>query len=374
MYRPYFTLPNRFVCESVCIPAMALLQRLSLLPSCHVGLSLIYLKGEGPVVDFICHGKSRDLRLTDVIGVMAKNIAVARSSFIMVAIMDTELIGSLKQLNFFGEMSSIQMELLASHLYKRLHQPERRSGLGIVFDITKWCNQGCVLCCTDARRIPPAIGRTIPSDKAELTTQQVFRILREIKTYAEQSATDSVFINFGGGEPFLRPDFVEIVVEVSRIFGPESVGFDSNGTRARVTDIEILKDHVSYIGVSIDGLENYHNKWRNTGKENGFRQATSFIQEILKIPGIAEKLEVSTVPTKSNLNQIPELLFSLSEMGVRKYSIHRTMPVGRAWQTGMIDKLLLTANDSSSRNKHSTRPGCTFPSQYRVHLYDTTFR
>ena len=249
-------------------------------------------------------------------------------------------------LTFFDHLSKDQRGLLEAHLLKRFAEPDRRSGLGVVFDITRWCNQGCILCCTNAKRVPSrSSSYKLPVTKLELNTLQVFKILHKLKAYAENRKISSVFINFGGGEPFLRPDFTDILLETAQLFGSSSVGFDTNGTKATPNDIEKVKDHVSYIGISLDGLESYHNRWRRAENENGFQQSVSFIRSILELPNVQKKLEVSTVVTKDNLTQIPELMRFLYNMGVCKYSIHRTMHVGRAWLNRKADGLIPNARD-----------------------------
>lgn len=41
------------------------------------------------------------------------------------------------------------------------------------------------------------------------------------------------------------------------------------------------------------------------------------------------KIEVTTVATTKNIDTIPTLMEELSAMGVRNYSVHRAIPVGR---------------------------------------------
>jgi MoaA/NifB/PqqE/SkfB family radical SAM enzyme len=97
--------------------------------------------------------------------------------------------------------------------------------------------------------------------------------------------------------------------------------------------IEHLAPLVSYIGVSVDGLEEYHNWWRGSSKINNlinsFDHTIATIKAVLAMPKARESLEVSTVATKRNLTQIPHLVRYLHDIGVEQYSVHRTMQVGR---------------------------------------------
>ena len=228
-------------------------------------------------------------------------------------------------------LSPRQLELVKRHLKKRIEAESEKSGLGIVYDITYWCNLRCVGCAVNARLYSHP-GR-VASLQLEASTAEVLTILSKIKVYLDAHPVTRFFLNFGGGEPFIRDDFPEIVEEASSLFGPESIGVDTNGTMMTPEQIERLAPFVSYIGVSVDGLKEYHNWWRGSNKvnriTNSFDHTIATIKAILTIPKARESLEVSTVVTKRNLAQIPHLMRYLHEIGVDRYSVHRAMQVGR---------------------------------------------
>ena len=228
-------------------------------------------------------------------------------------------------------LSPAQRELVKRHLKKRIEAKSEKSGLGIVYDITYWCNLRCVGCAVNAR-VYGDRGRVAPS-RLEASTAEVRTILSKIKAYLDARPGMRFFLNFGGGEPFIRDDFPEIVEEASSLFGPESVGVDTNGTMVTAQQIERLAPLVSYIGVSVDGLEEYHNWWRGSSEINGitnsFDHAIATVKAILAMAKARESLEVSTVATKRNLMQIPNLMRYLRDLGVERYSVHGTMQVGR---------------------------------------------
>lgn len=86
------------------------------------------------------------------------------------------------------------------------------------------------------------------------------------------------------------------------------------------------------VEVSIDGLHDYHNSWRNPGNVadiDAFDVTLAFVRGLVRNPIARRKLEVSSVLTNQNAQQLFQLMHLLREMGVEHYSVHRPMPVGR---------------------------------------------
>ena len=224
-----------------------------------------------------------------------------------------------------------QIDLIKLHLKRRMQAKSEKSGLGVVYDITYWCNLRCIGCAVNARRFND-VGYISPS-LLETQTAEAITVLNKIRAYLDDHEGMQFFLNFGGGEPFIREDFPKILEEASLLFGRKSIGVDTNGTIITKEQIEHIAPFVNYIGVSLDGLEDYHNWWRVSGMvdcpANIFEKTLTTIRSILDIPEASKSLEVSTVATKRNLSQIPLLMRSLHEIGVKHYSIHRAMNVGR---------------------------------------------
>lgn len=236
------------------------------------------------------------------------------------------------------------IEIIKRYLKERKYKKSRRqTGLNIVFDLTYKCNLKCLGCAVNAtyyKKYP------IKRHHLESKTSEIFIILEKINIFLNKYPLHrkKFFIDFGGGEPLLRNDLLVILKRASELFGPNCVGFDTNGT---ICDTNILKEIaplINYLGISIDGLREYHNWWRdpNNSFEDAFNTTIMNLNKYMEIEDLAEKIEVTSVITKRNMKQIPKLMKYISTLGVKKYSIHRAMQVGRMRDKGF---LVPNAND-----------------------------
>jgi len=156
-----------------------------------------------------------------------------------------------------------------------------------------------------------------------------------MKNYAD-SVGIPVFINIGGGEPFLRGDIVDVLKMASDIFTPIGVGVDTNGSLDNSYDLICQAiGYVSYVGISINGLEEYHNWWSGNSRINAFSRSMDTVRRLCENDLYRNKIEVTSVASKHNLEQLPVLMKQLKNIKVENYSIHRAIPVGR--MTKMMD-------------------------------------
>lgn len=232
---------------------------------------------------------------------------------------------------FFDSLDSHQLDALIRHVERRVNARSEKSGLGVVFDVTYWCDMRCVGCGVNARAYShPGY---IDPNRLESSTEEIVAILDKIQDYVKARQGLRFFLNFGGGEPFLRGDFVEILEEAFRRFGRVGVGLDTNGTVVTQEQLARVGPLVSYVGISLDGIEEYHNWWRGGNKARGignpFQETVATIKTALELPDMRSGLEVSSVATRRNIESIPALMRHLHGIGITNYSVHRAMPVGR---------------------------------------------
>jgi MoaA/NifB/PqqE/SkfB family radical SAM enzyme len=227
-------------------------------------------------------------------------------------------------LDCYDKYTPVQIDALKEHFLSRFEYRTNKKIFGVVYDIIHQCDLNCRGCGTNATFTPEkSIDVTMPS------LNEIRNAFKKIKAYADSNNLP-VFINIGGGEPFLRRDIHDILKEASDFFGVSGVGVDTNGTLDNSYElITSVLDYVSYVGISINGLEDYHNWWAGNNKINAFNHSINVVERLCSDSQNAKKIEVTSVATKKNIDELPDLMDILVGIGVRNYSIHRAMSVGR---------------------------------------------
>jgi len=127
-----------------------------------------------------------------------------------------------------------------------------------------------------------------------------------------------------GGEPLLYPDFPDLLGFIS---GKQNLEFiiSTNGTLVDQSMAKLLSNSGANVNVSIDGPDNYHDKFR--GVDGSFLKASRGL-ELMLDAGI----QVSLVTTicQDNLKYLPWLVDWASEMGIKKIFIQPLLRLGRA--------------------------------------------
>ncbi|MFX0173462.1 MAG: radical SAM protein [Candidatus Hodarchaeota archaeon] len=179
--------------------------------------------------------------------------------------------------------------------------------ISILWEITHKCNLRCKHCLIDAGE----------PEQNEIT-------LEELKVIIKQLAEMKVFkITFGGGEPLVRPDFLDILHFVSRYnFG---IKITTNGTLVNNDLLKKLKTtKVFSVQVSIDGLEQTHNTFR--GSKNSFKNAIN----ALKLFSDAGYWTImSTAVSKYNFNELEALIELAIHCGATSFKASPFIPIGR---------------------------------------------
>jgi MoaA/NifB/PqqE/SkfB family radical SAM enzyme len=214
-----------------------------------------------------------------------------------------------------------EIELLASHLSRRCHTDTGRRQF--VLDITPYCNLRCSACGVNA--IPLTNSNHHKQNLGDIEIIQ--KIVADILSICHNS--QSIKLAIGGGEPFTRQDVIETIHEIRHQLPNAYISIDSNGTLITDDHIKTITPIIDNLGISIDGLEETHNRNRLSKLVNTpFADSMNTVERILQ-QGYGDKLEVTTIATKANLSEIPFLAAALAEKGVLKFSIHRAIPVGR---------------------------------------------
>lgn len=181
-----------------------------------------------------------------------------------------------------------------------------RAPVNLTWEVTLACNLRCRHCLSSSAE--PAAD--------ELTT-------REALDLVEQLHQQKVFqINFGGGEPFMRPDFMEIL-EACHQRGIMTC-ISTNGTLIDAELVEQLsRNRLVAIQVSLDGAQ------KTTCEE--IRGKGTYAAAIGALKLLARSpipTSINTVLTTQNADEIPALSTLAEELGVT-LRISRFRPSGR---------------------------------------------
>jgi 12,18-didecarboxysiroheme deacetylase len=178
----------------------------------------------------------------------------------------------------------------------------------VVWNMTRACNLCCVHCYA---------GASPQSDERELTTEHGFKLIDDL------AAFQVPVILFSGGEPFMRTDLIKLAGHaVER--GIRAV-ISTNGTLIDEENALQLKDvGVSYIGISLDGLELVNDQFR--GKQGAFQMAISGIRHCQKAD---LRVGLRFTINKLNVDQVPGIFDLVEEMGIERVCFYHLVYSGR---------------------------------------------
>jgi len=197
--------------------------------------------------------------------------------------------------------------------------------LDLTIEVTRKCPLNCLICSSEGG---------FPYDN-ELTTEQLKKIIRD----ANELGTENIC--FSGGEPFERPDIIQLC-EYSKSMGLGIHLYTSGNARSKVhllnpIDEDLLaraKTSVDKIIVGLHGpTAEVHESI--TRVSNSFNNAIASIERAVQQ---AIPVEIHFVPVRINYRSLPEMIELAKELRVKKVSILRFVPQGR----GRVNKDLLS--------------------------------
>jgi len=178
----------------------------------------------------------------------------------------------------------------------------------VVWNMTRRCNLRCIHCYSSSQNIQY-------SD--EMTTAEAKQMILDLAGFG------SPVLLFSGGEPLLREDLPELAeYAVSR--GMRAV-LSTNGTLLTREKVAVLKKiGLSYIGVSLDGLQTTHDRFR--GVAGAFDKAMSGIR-ICREEGI--KVGVRFTINRKNAADIPAIFDLLEAEEIPRVCFYHLVYSGR---------------------------------------------
>lgn len=179
--------------------------------------------------------------------------------------------------------------------------------VNLTWEITLRCNLSCRHCLSDSGRPHPQ----------ELSTSECLAVI-------DQLADLQVFqINMGGGEPFARPDFFEILEYAVRRGIVACIS--TNGTLLTPTVCQRLADLEGiFLQVSLDGVDQQTN---DHIRGQGTHQRALNGMSLLAAQGVA--FSINTVLTRYSFGQLDALKTLAGEYGAT-LRVSRFRPSGRA--------------------------------------------
>lgn len=178
----------------------------------------------------------------------------------------------------------------------------------VVWNVTKACNLKCIHCYAKADN-----KRALD----ELTTEEGYKLLEDLAQFG------SPVILFSGGEPLVRPDILDLINRAVKL-GLRTV-ISTNGVL--IDDSlakELKKLGVSYVGISLDGWKEVHDKFR--GVKGAFEKVISAVLACKK-----ENLKVGLRFTMSKLNakEIPKIFDLVEELEIPRICFYHLVYSGR---------------------------------------------
>jgi radical SAM protein with 4Fe4S-binding SPASM domain len=193
-----------------------------------------------------------------------------------------------------------------------------RPGFGpvVVWNATKTCNLECVHCYADAE---------IKRFAGELTTEEAQRMIEDL------ASMNIPALLISGGEPLVRPDILDLA-EYASALGVR-VTFSTNGTLIDEKKAERLaKIGVTYVGISIDGGEARHDRFR--GKVGAFQGAIRGIRNC-RAAGI--RVGVRFTVTQENLGELEEIFRVVERENIGRLCLYHLVYAGRGSYLAGID-------------------------------------
>ena len=178
----------------------------------------------------------------------------------------------------------------------------------VVWNMTRCCNLKCVHCYSASADID------YPD---ELTTDEGKKLIDDLAAFG------APVILFSGGEPLLRPDLLKLA-QYATDKGMRAV-ISTNGTLiTREIAAKLKTIGLSYVGVSLDGLEKTHDRFRGT--KGAFERAMEGIRNC-RDAGI--KVGIRFTVNKRNLADVPAMFDLLKKEKIERLCFYHLVYTGR---------------------------------------------
>lgn len=183
----------------------------------------------------------------------------------------------------------------------------------VYFYPTLKCNLCCQMCVSDANVLS---GKC---DEVELSLEQYKKLIYELYNMGVRT------FDISGGEPLLRRDILEILMEIKKYDGVNVI-MVSNGTlwRSGFEQYQRLLKYIDKLYISIDANDaDTHDRIR--GKRGTFEIAIKGVKKIVEFG--YNNVYINTVITSLNYDKVYDILTMVSDLNCRGVSFLRLLEV-----------------------------------------------
>ena len=186
----------------------------------------------------------------------------------------------------------------------------------VVWNLNNRCNLNCKHCYIEAKD---------EKEEGELSTQEAKRFIQDL------GKLKIPVLLFSGGEPLLREDVYELATWADKE-GIRPI-LSTNGTLISQKVAKRLKTSgFKYIGISLDGLEEVHEDFRN--RVGAFQQALAGLQNAMEA-GL--RTGVRFTINEKNKDELPQVLDLVKERKIPRFCMYHLVYSGRGKELVSLD-------------------------------------
>lgn len=188
------------------------------------------------------------------------------------------------------------------------------NGSILIWNFTNRCNLSCLHCYSKAGL----------DEKDALTTYKILKTIKELKKAGIK------FVIFSGGEPLTRKD----IFDIAQAFKDEGIMtyLSTNGLYINPGNVKKIIDTFGYIGISIDGDEETHDRFR--GLVGSYKKSLQAIDLIHENGG---KVGIRFTITKETKNSLKHIFNLAEEKNIDKVYISHLVYSGRGLDNLKMD-------------------------------------
>lgn len=219
---------------------------------------------------------------------------------------DSELLGYMEDPYWIKGLSSV-IKGIGMFGVKKPFVPG--SPFQVVWNITRACNLKCAHCYENAGK----------KDSNELSKQQVVEGLEKLSIAGVTS------VAFSGGEPTSNPNIVRYIKLTDELGMYPAMATNGYRLSKKYLCNKLVDAGLKFVQISIDGLDpETHDTFR--GVEGSWENAIKTVENFVDYDDVF--VEVATTATTHNIDEIPEIINYVRDLGAHWFMIYNFIPTG----------------------------------------------